>query len=777
MSEITQGIKSSGKEFLVKGALSMSANDVIYICLCYLMSSCTFFGGSVPFVLSAYGAAFTGGKWLLFMVASVVGLLGALSGAELLCYLIVLALSTFVIGVVNENTRFKALCVSALLLFVSFIHNLISDALWADYFISVFEAVFCFAGVYVFSEAVPLITASRERRCIMDTELVCVFALLALVVKCTVGFPLIAGMDISVILTILLLLAINMESDISLGTAMGVVFGFVAVGKSLSAGVSMGAFAFASFCAGILNRFGRWGVVLGFVIANAALTVFLRGEQLPFDIFEVIFASILFSLLPGKITGYISSLTSKTVHTATNSFVEEEKLQNVICKKLTALSDSYETLADEYDACFKSNEMSKQYIIRMLDSVSAKICPDCGLKYNCWERCYKESYKAMAQMLEKATMGGKLTEKEVPEPLKGKCNKLGEFVYHFNTMFGIYKVEKMWQDKLNSARKLVSEQVRGISHSIKKTSETLEMSLDIPTEKEIKTALDKIKIPFKDVIFLKGHGDVFTMEILLTEKALTPKEETCIENLIEEVTGISSACLGSRIEKDGFVARFGNRAKYKVSTGSAMMSKDGEKVSGDSLISCFSPVGNFVCALSDGMGAGHTALRESRRATELLKCFVSSGMDLNTALSLINSSLLLCSLEDSFATMDVCSVDLSCGRIDMYKSGAAAGYIKKGNEILKIESDSLPFGVSEDFSDTKVVSVPVGKSAQVILMTDGVYDVFACGGFGALNDIIEHSKTDNPQVVASEILSVAMECTCGKAVDDMSVCVINVWER
>ena len=79
MSEITQGLKSSGKEFLVKGALSMSANDVIYICLCYLMSSCTFFGGSVPFVLSAYGAAFTGGKWLLFMVASVVGLLGALS--------------------------------------------------------------------------------------------------------------------------------------------------------------------------------------------------------------------------------------------------------------------------------------------------------------------------------------------------------------------------------------------------------------------------------------------------------------------------------------------------------------------------------------------------------------------------------------------------------------------------------------------------------------------------------------------------------------------------
>ena len=209
----------------------------------------------------------------------------------------------------------------------------------------------------------------------------------------------------------------------------------------------------------------------------------------------------------------------------------------------------------------------------------------------------------------------------------------------------------------------------------------------------------------------------------------------------------------------------------------ALISKAGEKVSGDSFVSCFSPCGNFVCALSDGMGTGHTALNESRRATELLKCFVSSGIELDTALSLINSSLLLCSLEDSFATMDVCSVDLSCGRIDMYKSGAVAGYIKKCNEILKIESKSLPFGVAEEVFDTKVASVSAGKSAQVVLMTDGVYDVFACGGFGSLNDIIEHSKTDNPQIIASEILNVALEGICGKATDDMSVCVINVWER
>ena len=152
-------------------------------------------------------------------------------------------------------------------------------------------------------------------------------------------------------------------------------------------------------------------------------------------------------------------------------------------------------------------------------------------------------------------------------------------------------------------------------------------------------------------------------------------------------------------------------------------------------------------------------------------------MDLDTALRLINSSLLLRSSDEEFVTMDVCLVDLSCGKIDMYKSGAVAGFVKKGKEILKIESDSLPFGVTDDFGDVNVTSVSVGKSSQIILMTDGVYDVFACTGLGALSDIIEHSKTDNPQIIASEIHNVALEGTCGRALDDMSVCVINVWER
>ncbi len=779
MNEMTQSIKTVKKD-LFSGrtfSLNMSINDILYILLCYAMSSCSFFEGRVPFVLSAYAAAFSGGRWLIAMLSCAAGLLGLNSGYSFTCYILVLAGATFLMGIVNGGRRFRAFCISALLLIVSFVQNAISDAYWIDYAFSILEAAFCFAGVYVFSDAVPLLTSAKERHCVLDTEVVSLFVLLALAVRCTVGLPLIAGMDLSVILAILILLAINMESDISLGTAMGVVFGFMTVGRALSSAVSMGAFAFAAFCCGVLNRFGKWGVVLGFVMANAALTALLKGETLPFDIFEVLCASVIFSALPKRVTGYISSITAKTVHTATKAFVHEEKIQSVISKKLSNLGSAYECLASAYDSCFKSDTMSKRYIIRMLDSASSKICPDCGLKYNCWERCYKDSYRAMVQMLETAEKSGNLTEEDVPEPIKGKCIKLKEFISHFNKMFGIYKVEKMWQDKLNDARKLVSEQLRSISRSVRDTADEFMMSVDTAAEKEIKTILDKNRIPFKEVTFLKGKDDTFSMEILLSDRQLTKKEENTVESIIEQTTGKRASLIDKHMEREGQVLIFKNCARYRVSVGSAAVCKHGEEVSGDSFISCVSPRGDFVAALSDGMGTGSAALAESRTATELLKNFVVSGMDIETSLELINSSLLLRSSEDNFATMDVCSIDLSKGNINLYKSGAATGFVKKGNNLIKIESDSLPFGILKDYGKTKTTSLDADKSAQVILMTDGVYDVFACTGASNLEDIILCSKTDNPQILASEIMNVALEQTISKALDDMSVCVINVWER
>lgn len=779
MSEMIRNTQPQGKDFISKSvvALSISTSDIVYIVLCYVMSSCTFFDGKTPFVLSAYAASFGGSKWFLFLLSSILGLIRGGIDFSSVMYIMTLGGATFFMGTVKGGRRFKAICVSCLLFTSSLIQNMLSEAYWYDYFISAVEAGLCFGGVYVFEVSVPLLVTADRRKCILDTELVALFILLALTVRCTVNLPLLLGLDISVVLSVLFLLAINMESDISLGTAMGVVFGLVTAGRAVSPVSSIGAFAFASLCSGILNRFGRWGVVLGFIMANAAMTAFFSADTLPFDIFEVMSASIVFAALPRRFTGYISDISSKTVHTATKAFVLEDKMQNIVSKKLMSMSEAYSSLADSYDRCFKSETMSRAYIIHMLDTVSSRICPECGLKYNCWERCYKDSYKAMVQMLETADKKGSLDVADVPNPLKDKCTKITDFVSQFNRMFGIYKVEKMWQDRFNDARKLVSEQLRAVSRSVKNTAIEFDMCLDTAAEKEIKASFDRHKIDFKDVTFLKGRGDSFSMEVLLCNGVCPPKEEKLIETIVEEVTGRCAALVSSMHEKEGLMLTFRDSAKYRVSVGNASISKSGEDISGDSFVSCVSPQGCFVAAISDGMGTGKAASVESITATELLKSFMVSGMDIETSLELINSSLLLRSSGDSFATMDVCSIDLSKGSISLFKSGAATGYVKKGSEVFKIESDSLPFGVLKNYGKISTREFDADKTTQVILMTDGVYDMFAAAQELSIETILRNTRTDNPQTIASELLNKALELSGGKPIDDMTVVALNIWQK
>ncbi len=765
----------TGRDFLSKGraALSISICDIANLLLCYAMAGCRLFADKTPLVVGIYGAAFVTGRWPAFLISALLGLWRFNAGFSI--YMPAILISTILMALCPPGVKYRAFFSAVALSAVLTVRNLIDDAYWYDYFMSALEVGACFLGVHIFAKAIPLVINSRDRRYIEDTEIVCVFVLLALIVRCASNFPLILGMDISVMLAILMLFVINTEGGVSTGAVMGVVFGFVTGGVGYGISSSMGAFAFASLCSSLMSRFGKWGIVLGFMAANTVMAAFFSGESIPFDIFEVTASSIVFALIPKGAMTYISSLPGKTVHTATKAFVEQDKMQNVISGRLNKLAESYTSLAQAYDRCFQSDAMSKTYIIHMLDSASARVCPDCGLKYNCWERSYKESYRAMLDMLSAAEEKGDLTENDVPSPLRDKCMRLSDFVHEFNQMYKVYKIEKLWQNKLNDSRQLVSKQLYGVGHSMERVASEFDMCLDIAAEKELKSALDREKLGFKDLTFLKGSTkDTFSVEIVLDKWHVTKKDETIAVAVVEKVTGQKTSLAAVNHNRDGVALVLGPCHNYSVSVGSASACRSGEKVSGDSYIVCRSMTGEFVAAISDGMGTGAKASIESVTATELLNSFISSGMDVKTSLELINSSLLLRSSGDSFATMDVCSVNLMDGSISLIKSGAATGYVKVDDKISAVHSDSLPFGVLADYGSVNTESFYAEKSALVVMMSDGVADVLDMCGENYTAKKLTELKTDNPQLVASSLLNTAMELSGKKANDDMTVLVLCI---
>ena len=767
------GVKSGKKGI----ELSITLNDAVNVILCFIMSGCTVFGGLAPFGAAAYAAAFSRDRWFVYLAAAVLGAVRGGIGLPFLTHVCSMIGATLFMGFTRSGERVFMRALGAAVSLMTFLicANIITGFYLYDAITALIESVICFGSVYMFNSAVPVIINASERSYISDTEIASVICVFALIVRCLADIPLIFGLNPAVICAIVLLLIINLEGELSAGAAMGVILGLVSDTNTDSLSSSVGAFALASFCSGLTKRFGRWGVVLGFTFADAAMTAFFTSDALPFDIFEVIAAAAIFLVLPKRATSYISSFSAKTVHTLSDTDIARDKLSGHIDERLKRLSESFSALAVSYESRFKKNEMSNRYVIRMLDTASSKICPDCGLKYSCWERGYKSSYKSMLNMLKTAEEKGRLQPSDVPSEFSSRCIKINEFILSFNRMYDIYKVEKLWQSRMNDSRMLVSGQLRAIADSIGNISHEFDMCLDIPAEKQLRTALDRADIHVEDITFLKGCGSDFTAELNFGAKRISKKQEQTVNEILLALTGEKTSMVSAEYSGENNIARFKPAKPYNASCGNAAACKHGESVSGDSFLTCTGSRGEKIAAISDGMGTGTQASVESGTAIELLSEFVDSGMDISASLEMITSSLLLCSSGESFATMDVCSVNLSDGIINFFKSGAAPSYIKNEYGVSKIESDSLPMGVTESGESVKNELYTVENSAMVYMVSDGVADIF-CGEKDELPDIIEGVETANPQMAASAILGEALKRSGGKADDDMTVIAVSVWK-
>ncbi len=141
-------------------------------------------------------------------------------------------------------------------------------------------------------------------------------------------------------------------------------------------------------------------------------------------------------------------------------------------------------------------------------------------------------------------------------------------------------------------------------------------------------------------------------------------------------TPMTAAGDGRRVLNGEFhTVRFTEDVSYQMLYGVARLTKEQEKVSGDNYACRQEEEGRFVMCLSDGMGSGAEACRESEIVVELLEQFLESGFSQETAARMVNTALVLKGQEGMFSTVDICAVDLYTGICDFLKAGAAATFI------------------------------------------------------------------------------------------------------
>jgi stage II sporulation protein E len=211
--------------------------------------------------------------------------------------------------------------------------------------------------------------------------------------------------------------------------------------------------------------------------------------------------------------------------------------------------------------------------------------------------------------------------------------------------------------------------------------------------------------------------------------------------------------------------------------GIAGKKKTGSSVSGDSFASFTMENGRHYLCLSDGMGSGSRAARESGLVVDLLQKFVEAGFKEEIAIRMMNSAMVLQGEDHAFSTLDLASINLYDGALELYKIGAAASFLRSKDKTEYIATDSLPAGADPELTP-EIVQRSLKSGDFLVMVSDGVLEyLHVKNPEEKFAEILDDIRTDNASVLAQKALERVLMFTGGHAMDDMTILVTGIWEK
>ena len=191
-----------------------------------------------------------------------------------------------------------------------------------------------------------------------------------------------------------------------------------------------------------------------------------------------------------------------------------------------------------------------------------------------------------------------------------------------------------------------------------------------------------------------------------------------------------------------------------------------ESVCGDETGELRMPSGKVVYAVSDGMGSGEEANRESRAAIDLLFDQFRLGVERELIYENVNRLLIARGEREVYATLDAASIDLVTGEAEMVKFGAPPTCLVRGGNVRTLSGEALPCGIVDE-ARPYIRRIRLRQRDRLVFCTDGVYDLLG-------KDLEAELKKgcQAPLERMAESLMAAAKCRGQR--DDMTIMVVEV---
>ncbi|MCY8652148.1 stage II sporulation protein E [Bacillus haynesii] len=763
---------------------------LIYMVIGFLLGRAFILSEVIPFALPFFGAMLLIKKDKAFL-ACLALLAGALSISPKHSLFVLAALFAFAICskmtslIIKDRVRtlpvvvFLAMAVTR----CGFVYAEYGTVSGYHYIMAFVEAGLSFILTLIFLQSLPIVTSKRAKQSLKIEEIICFMILIASVLTGLTGVSF-QGMQAELILARYVVLAFAFIGGASIGCTVGVVTGLILSLSNIGNLYQMSLLAFSGLLGGLLKEGKKFGAAVGLLIGSLLISLYGEGSaELVPTLYESLIAIGLFLLTPQSITKKVAKYIPGTTEHAQEQQQYARKIRDVTAQKVDQFSSVFHALSESFATFYHSvpdDEGKEKEIDLFLSTVTEHSCQSCYKKNKCWVQNFDKTYDLMKRVMQETEEKQYFKNRKLKKEFHQHCSKSKQVEALMEDELTHFRANQTLKQKVHDSRRLVAEQLLGVSQVMADFSREIkrEREQHFIQEEQIRDALQHFGIEIQQVEiysleqgnidiemsvpYCNGHGEC--------EKIIAPMLSDILE---EQIIVKAEQCAG---HPNGYChVAFGSAKSYRVVTGAAHAAKGGGLVSGDSYNMMELGTGKYAAAISDGMGNGARAHFESNETIKLLEKILQSGIDEKVAIKTINSILSLRTTDEIYSTLDLSVIDLQDASCKFLKIGSTPSFIKRGDQIIKVQASNLPIGIITEF-DVDVVSEQLKAGDLLIMMSDGIFE----GPRHVENhDLwmkrkLKSLKTEEPQEIADLIMEEVIRTRSGLIEDDMTVIVIKL---
>jgi len=553
------------------------------------------------------------------------------------------------------------------------------------------------------------------------------------------------------------------------GTIAGVTAGFavyLADPNYTSAAVG---FALGGLIGGLFSPIGKFGVCVGFVIANGLVAITSFDHAMLPLLYEALSATLIYMACPTTVNRFFGRIFSPPPE---HSLVEG--LRNNMVMRLSFAAEAVQDVSQTVEEVSgKLKRLHAPTFERVFEQTEQAACCSCSMRIFCWESNRGETLSALLAATKLLRTNGAVNTNDLPDSFFRICVRPDRLLDALAENFADYLAKDSAQRRLDEIRTVIAEQFDGVSDMLSGLSEEFKHAqrYDYVTADQIHTLLHSFDLNPVDISCRIDPYDRMTIEIRLDIADRTKVNRGALIRTINQQCDREFEAPTLTESERTLLITLSEKAAYTIDFGVAQLNHNQNKLCGDAYNHFFDGKGRFVMIVSDGMGKGGRAAVDGAMASGLMARLLKAGFDPDSSLKIVNSAMMYKSTDESLATLDVTVFDLFGGQADFYKAGAPATLLRKNGKAGIAQGETLPAGILQGVSFDRS-SVTLDKGDIVVMMSDGA----VCDGTDWIGVELEIWKRGTAQDLAEHLADYARR-RCPEGQDDDITVAVAILEK